>query len=87
MMPSVAAGVTIAPRREAVHRTAMLGPMPFRLFANPRFGSTRKCVLPDAGFQRAKAEITAWDGYESTPLHDLPALAARRRPGMRPTEG
>ena len=53
----------------------MIGPMPFRLYANPRFGSTRTVLLPDAGFQRAKAEITAWDGYELTPLHDLPALA------------
>ncbi|HEY2618764.1 MAG TPA: diaminopropionate ammonia-lyase [Acetobacteraceae bacterium] len=32
-------------------------------------------MLPDTGFQRAKAEITAWDGYEVTPLRDLVALA------------
>ena len=53
----------------------MLGPMPFRLFANPRFGGTRTTILADAGFQRAKAEITAWNGYAVTPLHDLTALA------------
>jgi diaminopropionate ammonia-lyase len=53
----------------------MIGPIPFRLYANPRFGSTRTVLLTDAGFQSAKAEITAWDGYEPTPLHDLPALA------------
>ena len=53
----------------------MLGPMPFRLFANPRFGKPVADVLPDAGFRQAKAEITAWDGYVATPLHDLPALA------------
>ena len=53
----------------------MIGPMPFRLYANPRFGSNRTMLLPDSGFQRAKTEITAWDGYEVTPLHDLPALA------------
>jgi diaminopropionate ammonia-lyase len=53
----------------------MFGAMSFRLLANPRFGRTRKTILPDTGFKRAKAEITAWDGYEVTPLCDLPALA------------
>ena len=53
----------------------MLGPMPFRLFANPRCGKPVVDVLPDAGFRQAKAAITAWDGYVATPLHDLPALA------------
>ena len=53
----------------------MIGPMPFRLYANPRLGSNRTVLLSDAGFQRARAEITAWDGYELTPLHDLPAFA------------
>jgi diaminopropionate ammonia-lyase len=55
----------------------MLGAMPCRLFANPRFDAVRAAVLPDAGFLRAKAEITAWQGYAMTPLHDLPAIARR----------
>ncbi|MGA9017092.1 MAG: diaminopropionate ammonia-lyase [Acetobacteraceae bacterium] len=53
----------------------MLGPLPYRLFLNPRFGSSQIASLPDAGFQRAKAQITSWDGYEMTPLRDLPGLA------------
>jgi diaminopropionate ammonia-lyase len=53
----------------------MLGTLSFRLFANPRCGGTRETMLPDAGFERAKAEITVWDGYEVTPLRDLTALA------------
>jgi diaminopropionate ammonia-lyase len=55
----------------------MLGPLPYRLFINPRFGSGRIASLPDVGFQRARAEISSWDGYERTPLRDLPALAAQ----------
>jgi diaminopropionate ammonia-lyase len=53
----------------------MLGPHPFSLFVNPRFGTPGVAVLPVAGFRRAKAEITSWDGYEPTPLRNLPALA------------
>ena len=53
----------------------MLGPLPYRLFVNPRFSSRRIASLPEAGFQRAKAQITAWDGYEITPLRDLPGVA------------
>jgi diaminopropionate ammonia-lyase len=53
----------------------MLDPMPFRLFANPRFGSPRVAVLPEVGFRRAQAEISSWQGYQPTPLHDLPQLA------------
>jgi len=34
-------------------------------------------VLPAGGYRRARAEITAWPGYAPTPLHGLPALAAR----------
>jgi diaminopropionate ammonia-lyase len=55
----------------------VLGPLPFRLFANPRFGSAPTTLLPDAGFQRAKAEITSWNAYAVTPLRDLPALARK----------
>lgn len=53
----------------------MLGPHPFSLFANPRFGTPGLTVLPAAGFRRAKAEIAAWPGYAPTPLRDLPDLA------------
>jgi diaminopropionate ammonia-lyase len=53
----------------------MLDPMPFRLFANPRFGRPRIAPLPEVGFQRARAEITSWEGYSPTPLHDLPPVA------------
>jgi diaminopropionate ammonia-lyase len=53
----------------------MLEPLPFRLFANPRCRERPTATLDDAGFQRAKAEITRWDGYEVTPLLGLPALA------------
>jgi diaminopropionate ammonia-lyase len=55
----------------------MLGPLPFRLLANPRSGDTRTTLLPNAGFQRAKAEITSWNAYAVTPLRDLPALARK----------
>ncbi len=53
----------------------MLDPMPFRLFANPRFGGPGVGPLSDVGFRRARAEITSWDGYEATLLHDMPPLA------------
>src|SRR5215472_921177 len=55
----------------------MLDPYPFQLFPNPRSGTPGVVVLPDAGFRRAKAEITAWPGYAPTPLVDLPAIARR----------
>jgi len=54
----------------------MLGPHPFTLFVNPRFGTPGLVVLPEAGFRRAKHEITGWNGYAPTPLHDLADLAA-----------
>jgi diaminopropionate ammonia-lyase len=53
----------------------VLGPHPFRFLLNPRAGLPGTVVLPSAGFDRAKAEITGWNGYAPTPLHDLPALA------------
>ena len=53
----------------------MLGPLPFTLFANPRFGTPGLVVLPASGYRRAKAEITAWDGYAPTPLRNLDDLA------------
>lgn len=53
----------------------MLGPHPFTLFPNPRAGTPGIVVLPQAGFRRAKAAISAWPGYAPTALHDLPDLA------------
>ena len=53
----------------------MLDPYPFQLFPNPRSGRPDIVVLPEAGFRRAKAEITSWPGYAPTPLVDLPAIA------------
>ncbi len=50
--------------------------MPFRLVMNPNHGVPGVVVLPAGGFRRAKATITAWDGYAPTPLHDLPAAAS-----------
>lgn len=54
----------------------MLGPHPFRLFANPRCGMPETTVLSAAGFRRAKAKITAWPNYAPTPLHELAKIAA-----------
>ena len=51
--------------------------MTFRCLPNPRRGLPGITVLPAGGYRRARAEITAWPGYAPTPLHDLPALAAR----------
>ena len=53
----------------------MLGPLPFNLYPNPRFGTPGVVVLPASGYRRAKAEITAWNGYTPTPLRDLPEMA------------
>jgi diaminopropionate ammonia-lyase len=53
----------------------MLGPHPFTLFANPRAGTPGMTELPEAGFRRARAEITAWPGYAPTPLLDLAGIA------------
>jgi diaminopropionate ammonia-lyase len=53
----------------------MLGPLPFRVFVNPRLGEHWTSPLPDDGFQRAKAEITSWHGYEVTPLRELERVA------------
>ena len=60
----------------------MLGPHPFTLFANPRAGTPGITVLPEAGFRRARAEITAWPGYAPTPLLDLPGIAREARLGV-----
>jgi diaminopropionate ammonia-lyase len=60
-----------------VDDAAMLKPHPFRLFVNPRAGTPGVVVLPEAGFRRARAEITSWPGYAPTPLRDLPDIAAQ----------
>lgn len=49
----------------------------FRCFPNPRHGTPGVVVLNAAGFRRARAEITAWDGYAPTPLVPLTEAAAR----------
>ena len=55
----------------------------FRLFENPRAARTaayaadgRADILSLASFAEAKHEITAWPGYQPTPLHHLKKLAA-----------
>jgi diaminopropionate ammonia-lyase len=50
---------------------SLLGPLPFRVFPNPRAGTPEAVVLPDLGFRRARAEITGWAGYAPTPLRSL----------------
>jgi diaminopropionate ammonia-lyase len=53
----------------------MLGSMPFRLFANPRFGEAWVGPLPNQGFLHARKEITTWRDYAPTPLRKLPVVA------------
>lgn len=55
---------------------SLLPPLPFSLFSNPRAGVPGTVVLPEAGYRRARAEITSWPGYAPTPLVDLPWVAA-----------
>ena len=57
----------------------MLPALPFRLTQNPARGRAGRAVLDPEGFAEAKSAITAWPGYEPTPLHDLPGLAAGLR--------
>src|SRR5580692_12045309 len=68
-------GGTIALGCDAVHRSRMLDPMPFRVLVNPRFGGSWDGPLSDDGFRRAKAEISSWPDYRATPLFELPGLA------------
>jgi diaminopropionate ammonia-lyase len=49
---------------------------PFRLFMNPRHGVPGVVVLPEGGWRRARAAITAWPGYAPTPLLALEEVAA-----------
>jgi diaminopropionate ammonia-lyase len=50
----------------------------FTLFINPRRGVPGMVTLPTAGFRRARAEITSWEGYAPTPLRDLPGRGTVR---------
>jgi diaminopropionate ammonia-lyase len=53
----------------------MTDPLPFRCLPNPRRGAPGIVVLPNGGFRRAQADISAWPGYAPTPLHALPGIA------------
>ncbi|NGM19356.1 diaminopropionate ammonia-lyase [Roseomonas stagni] len=57
----------------------MIPDRPYRLLLNRRHGTPGVVVLPDGGFRRAKAEITAWDGYAVTPLLALEDVAKAAR--------
>lgn len=54
----------------------MFPALPFRLFVNPAPGLPGMVVLPEAGFRRARAAITAWPGYAATPLRPLEQAAS-----------
>ena len=41
----------------------------------PHTGDASQTVLPRAAYEAASKEITKWDGYAPTPLHNLNALA------------
>ena len=53
----------------------MVETLPFRCLPNPRRGAPGIVVLPQGGFRRAWADISAWPGYAPTPLHALPGIA------------
>ena len=67
----------------------MTDPHSFGLFLNTNHGVPGIVVLTAAGFERAKAAITAWPGYAPTPLIDLPAqeVAALRLKNEGPRFG
>lgn len=50
--------------------------MPFEWMLNRRHVPGRSTVLDAAGYEAARAAITAWPGYAPTPLVALPSLAA-----------
>jgi diaminopropionate ammonia-lyase len=66
----------IAARRSCGQDRPMIGAHPLRLVVNPRHGVPGLVVLPEGGYRRAKAAITAWPGYAPTPLLALDDLAA-----------
>jgi diaminopropionate ammonia-lyase len=51
----------------------------FQFLLNRHQGTPGVVVLPEAGFRRAREEITAWPGYAPTPLTDLPDVAKAAR--------
>ena len=59
-----------------------MGQYETQLFLNPRaqefaeYGSEQREIINQGAFAAAKAEITSWPGYESTPLIALDGLAA-----------
>ncbi len=57
----------------------MIPDRPYRLILNRRHGTPGIVVLPEGGFRRAKAEITAWPGYAPTPLLALDDIAKQAR--------
>ncbi len=57
----------------------MIPSRPFRLLINRHAGTPGIAVLPEGGWRRAHAAITAWSGYLPTPLRDLPDVAAAAR--------
>jgi diaminopropionate ammonia-lyase len=59
----------------------MIPDRPYRLILNRRHGTPGIVVLPEGGFRRAKAEITAWPGYAPTPLLALDDIARAARIG------
>ncbi|MBY0332662.1 MAG: diaminopropionate ammonia-lyase [Acetobacteraceae bacterium] len=57
----------------------MIPRRPFRLLINRHAGTPGTVVLPEGGYRRARAAITAWPGYARTPLLALPDAAAEAR--------
>lgn len=57
----------------------MIPARPHRLLLNRRHGTPGVVVLPEGGFRRARAEISAWPGYAPTPLVALDDVAKAAR--------
>lgn len=59
----------------------MIPARPCRLLLNRRHGTPGLVVLPEGGWRRARAAITAWAGYAPTPLVPLEEIARAARIG------
>ncbi|HYF08380.1 MAG TPA: diaminopropionate ammonia-lyase, partial [Acetobacteraceae bacterium] len=57
----------------------MIPNLPFRFLVNRHHGTPGVVVLPEGGFRRAREAITAWPGYEKTPLIALEEVAKAAR--------
>jgi diaminopropionate ammonia-lyase len=57
----------------------MIPARPYRLLINRRHGVPGVVVLPEGGYRRARAEITAWPGYTPTPLVAMEEVAKAAR--------